>query len=450
MDESVVTRVKPNSLDAEQSVIGAILSNSNVIDEAVEIITKDDFYYQQYGIVFDAMVELKNEGTPIDLVTVVEKLKTKNAPLEVTDGAHLHYLSDAAPLSGNIKYYAEIVKNKSMLRQIIDKNREVEELCFQGSDTVENILDITEKNFLSLLQQRGVSDATPISEVVTSAMKKIMEAYKNKGGLTGIPTGFVDLDQMTAGMQKSDLILVAARPSMGKTAFALNIASHVVLRENLPAVIFSLEMSKESLVNRIFSIEAGIDAQKIRTGELDDYDWPRLVETSDEISKSNLIIDETPAITISEIRSRCRKYKQQEDIQLVVIDYLQLITTSGKSESRQQEISNISRSLKSLARELDIPVIALSQLNRGAEMREDKRPMLSDLRDSGAIEQDADVVMLLYRDEYYNKDTRDKGISEVIVAKQRNGPTGTVQLAWLAKYTRFANRDNARRIITQD
>ncbi len=448
MADSVVTRVKPNSLEAEQSVIGALIMDSSFLDETAEIIQREDFYYQHYGIVFEAIIELTNEGITPDLVTITDRLVRKNAPLEIRDGEHLKYLAESVPIVGNVLSYAQIVKNKSLLRQIIDKNREIEELCFSEGESVENILDTTEQNFLALLQRRGASDATPIGQIVNNAMEKIYEAYENKADITGIPTGFIDLDSMTAGMQRSDLILVAARPSMGKTAFALNIASYVVLKRDLPVVIFSLEMSQESLVNRLFSIDSGIDAKNIRTGDLEDYEWPRLEESAKTIGRSKLIIDEAPSITISEIRSKCRKYKQQQDIQLVVIDYLQLISSNGNQESRQQEISNISRSLKALARELDIPVIALSQLNRGVEQREDKRPMLSDLRDSGAIEQDADVVMLLYRDDYYNKDeSKEKGISEIIVAKQRNGPTGTIRLKWLAKYTRFVNLERARNQI---
>lgn len=446
---NTVTRVKPNSLEAEQSVIGAMITDGSVIDDAAEILVREDFYYQQYGLVFETIIGLKNQGSPVDLVTITNSLRQKAAPPEISDGEHLRDLAEYVPLAGNIRTYCEIVKNKSMLRQIINMNNDIDEMCYGQTESVEDILDKTEQNFLALLQKRGVSDATPINEIVDNAIEQIRNAYANKGAITGIPTGFIDLDKLTAGLQRSELILVAARPSMGKTAFALNIASHVVLKEKKAVAVFSLEMPDTSLVHRILSIEAGIDAQKMRTGELDDYDWPRLMDTGDELSVSDLIIDQDSQ-TLSEIRSKCRKYKQQKDIQLVIIDYLQLIVAGGHNESRQQEISNISRSLKALARELDVPVIALSQLNRGVESRDDKRPMLSDLRDSGAIEQDADVVMMLYRDEYYNKDTKDKGISEVIIAKQRNGPTGIVQLAWLAAYTKFANRNNPKNYVDMD
>lgn len=450
MDQSIVTRVKPNSLEAEQSVIGALIMDSSGVDDAAGIITRDDFYYNDYGVLFEAICTLKEKGRPVDITTIVDQLDSMSAPPTVKDGGFIRDLADSVPLAGNVETYARIVKERSLLRQIIDNSREIEERCYEGSESVEDILEATERNYLSLLAAKGIGDNVPINEIVNKALERIREAYYNKGGLTGLSTGFDDLDRMTAGLQKSDLILVAARPSMGKTAFALNIANHVVLRDNLPVAIFSLEMSPESLTNRLFSIDAAIESEKLRSGELEDMDWPKLMETSDAIAKSNLIIDEGIDMTLSELRSRCRKYKQQKDIQLVIIDYLQLIVPGGRVESQQQATAAISRALKGIARELDIPVIAISQLNRGPESREDKRPNLSDLRDSGAIEQDADVVMLLYRDDYYNKDSPDQGISEVIIAKQRNGPTGTIQLAWLGRYTKFANREKPRHNMNYD
>lgn len=436
-------KTKPNSQIAEINVIGSMIMNNRIIDDITDILDKEDFYYPNNGMLYEAIQLIKKDGNPVDIPVLQDKLGQISAPPEIKDAAFLLEIANSAE-PRNAVAHAEIIKNKSMLRQIIDKSMEIMELCYSESESVDDILELTDQKFMALLQKRGVSDHVPIEQIVEDAMETIRNSYANRGAITGLSTGFIDLDKMTAGMQKSDMILVAARPSMGKTAFALNVANHVALRENKAVAIFSLEMSAKSLMNRLFSIEAGVDAQKIRTGMLDEYDWPRLIDGSDEIAQSKLIIDETPSITISELRSKCRKYKQQSDIQLIVIDYLQLITTSGRGESRQQEISNISRSLKSLARELDVPVIAISQLNRGAEQRDDKRPMLSDLRDSGAIEQDADVVLLLYRDEYYNKESTKKGVSEVIIAKQRNGPTGTVELSWLAAYTRFANRDKAR------
>ncbi len=327
-----------------------------------------------------------------------------------------------------------------MLRRLIKLNEEIANTCYVGKDSLENILEDTEKRVFNLVQRRNTDSFVPIRQVVMNAMDQIEKASKNKGSVTGIATGFIDLDYRTAGMQPSDLVLIAARPSMGKTAFVLNIAQHVAFKLEQTVAIFSLEMSKEQLVNRLFSLESKVDAQKLRTGNLSDNDWEKLIETAGVIGKSNLIIDDTPGITIGEMRSKCRKYKLEYDLKMIIIDYLQLMSGSGgRNDSRQQEISDISRSLKALARELGVPVLALSQLSRAVEQRPDHRPMLSDLRESGAIEQDADVVMFIYRDDYYNKDTEKKGIAEIIVAKQRNGPIGTIELVWLPEYTKFAN-----------
>jgi replicative DNA helicase len=325
---------------------------------------------------------------------------------------------------------------------VIKTNQDIENACYEGTVPVDEILDRTEADFLKLLQNRGVSDFVPVDVVVTNALKKIEDASRKHGTVTGISTGFIDLDTQTAGLQPSDLILLAARPSMGKTAFALNLAHHIAVHENQCVAIFSLEMSKEQLINRMFALQGHLDAQKLRSGQLEDAEWRELVDAAGVLSRSNLIIDDTPAISVSEMRSKCRKYKQEYGLSLIMIDYLQLMESSGSANvSQQQKIADISRSLKALARELNVPVIALSQLNRGVEQRDDKRPMMSDLRDSGAIEQDADVVMFIYRDDYYNHDSEKKGIAEVIIAKQRNGPIGTVDLAWMPEYTRFANLD---------
>ena len=346
----------------------------------------------------------------------------------------------AVPTSANVKYYAQIVKEKAVLRKLIKVTENIENECYLGKESLEVILEDTEKKVFELLQNRGGGDYVPIKQVVINTLEKIELASKTKGNVTGIATGFVDLDYKMAGLQPSDLILVAARPSMGKTAFVLNIAQYVAFHSNLTAAIFSLEMSKEQLVNRMFSLESRVDAQVLRSGNLADSDWEKLIEAAGVIGASNLIIDDTPGISISELRSKCRKYKLEHDLKLVIIDYLQLMSGSGRStDSRQQEISDISRSLKALARELNVPVIALSQLSRAVEQRPDHRPMLSDLRESGAIEQDADVVMFIYRDDYYNKDLETKNIAEIILAKQRNGPIGTVNLVWLPQYTKFAN-----------
>ena len=445
MEEALIKRTMPNSLEAEQSVIGSMIVDKDAILTASEILHKDDFYHQQYGVLFEAIVELYNDRQPVDLVTLQNKLKEKDVPAEV---ASLEYIGDlvaAVPLTVNVEAYANIVKDKALLRQIIRVNQELENECYAGKEDVGSILEKTEKVVFDLVQNRGVSDYVPIKEVVMNAINKIEQASRQKGSVTGIPTGFLDLDYQTAGLQPSDLVLIAARPSMGKTAFVLNIAQYIAFHENLCAAIFSLEMSKEQLVNRLFSLESRVDAQKLRTGNLQESEWEKLIEGAGIIGNSKLIIDDTPGISISELRSKCRKYKLEHDLKIVIIDYLQLMTGSGRSESRQQEISEISRSLKALARELNVPVVALSQLSRAVEQRPDHRPMLSDLRESGAIEQAADVVMFIYRDDYYHKDTELKNISEIIVAKQRNGPIGTIQLAWLPEYTKFGNLDHSQR-----
>lgn len=441
MDEAVLKRVLPHSIEAEQSVIGSMLMDKEAITIACEQISGEDFYGKQYGILFDAMVELNDEGKPVDLVTLQERLKEKGVPPEIYSLEYIRDVMAAVPTSANIKHYANIVAEKAVLRKLIRVNEEIANSCYAQNDSLEAILESSEKSIFDIIQKRNNSDFVPIRQVVMNAMNMIEEASKNKGAVTGIATGFLDLDYKTAGMQPSDLILVAARPSMGKTAFVLNIAQHVAFHDGKAVAVFSLEMSKEQLVNRLLSLESKVNSQSIRTGNMKDDEWERLIESADVIGRSHLIIDDTPGITIGELRSKCRKFKLEYDIQMIIIDYLQLMSgsKSGKNDSRQQEISEISRSLKALARELHVPVIALSQLSRAVEQRPDHRPMLSDLRESGAIEQDADVVMFIYRDDYYNKDTELKNVAEIIVAKQRNGAIGTINLAWLPDYTQFAN-----------
>lgn len=439
-EEALLKRVLPHSTEAEQSVIGSMIMDREAITIASEIIAGEDFYGKQYGVLFDTMVELNDEGKPVDLVTLQDRLREKDVPPEVSSLEFVKDLINSVPTSANIKYYATIVAEKSTLRKLIRLNEEIANTCYTGKENLEVILEDTEKRVFELVQKRNTGDYVPIRQVVMNAMDKIEKASKNKGNVTGVATGFIDLDYRTAGMQPSDLILVAARPSMGKTAFVLNIAQHVAFKLNQTVAIFSLEMSKEQLVNRLFSLESRVDSQHLRTGNLSDAEWEKLIESAGVIGRSNLIIDDTPGISISELRSKCRKYKLDHDLKMIIIDYLQLMSGSGRgSDSRQQEISDISRSLKALARELNVPVIALSQLSRAVEQRPDHRPMLSDLRESGAIEQDADVVMFIYRDDYYNKDTDRKGIAEIIIAKQRNGPIGTIELVWLPDYTKFAN-----------
>ena len=398
MEEALIKRILPHSIEAEQSVIGSMLMGREAIMAASEILTSDDFYQHQYGVIFDAMVELFNEGKPVDLVTLQNRLREKDVPPEISSMEFVRDLLNAVPTSANVRHYANIVSEKAVLRRLIKLTEEIE---------------------------------------------NIERASKTKGNVTGIPTGFTDLDYKTSGLQNSDFILIAARPSMGKTAFVLNIAQYMAFKKDKAVAIFSLEMSREQLMNRLLSMESKVDSQHLRTGNLKDDEWSKLIESAGMIGESRLMIDDTPGISIGEMRSKCRKYKLEHGLDIIIIDYLQLMSGSGKSssESRQQEISDISRSLKALARELNVPVVALSQLSRAVEQRTDHRPMLSDLRESGAIEQDADVVMFIYRDDYYNKDSENKGIAEIIIAKQRNGPIGTVNLVWLPDYTKFANAE---------
>ena len=439
MEETLIKRVLPNSPEAEQSVIGSMIMDSEAIMTASEILTSEDFYQRQYGILFDAMVELYNEGKAVDLVTLQDRLKEKDVPPEVASLEFVKDILDSVYTSAHIRQYASIVHEKAMLRRLIRTTEGIANACYAGKESMEDIFVDTEKQIFDIIQQNTSGEYVPIKDVVLNALDKIEMASRTKGNVTGIPTGFIDLDYKTAGFQPSDLILVAARPSMGKTALVLNIAQHMAFREDVTVAVFSLEMSKEQPVNRLLSLESRVDSQSIRTGNLTDEDWSKLIEGAGVIGKSHLIIDDTPGISVTELRSKCRKFKMEHNLGIIIIDYLQLMTGSKRSESRQQEISDISRSLKAVARELNVPVVALSQLSRAVEQRPDHRPMLSDLRESGAIEQDADVVMFIYRDDYYNKDTAKPNVAEIIIAKQRNGAIGTIELAWLPQYTKFAN-----------
>lgn len=442
MDEAIIKKIMPHSIDSEKAVIGSMIMDADAIVAASEMLTGDDFYQRQFGILFETMVELYNEGKPVDVLTLQERLKMKDVPEEFASIEYISELVDSVPILTNIRQYAQTVADDAMLRRLIRVNEEIAHACYQHKESVEEIMNTTEKRIFDVIQKKRTDEYVPIQDVVLSVIDKIEAAARHKGTVTGLATGFYDLDYKTSGLQPSDLILIAARPSMGKTAFVLNLAQYMCVRNHVPTAIFSLEMSKDQLVNRILSMESKVDSQSMRTGTLQPADWEKLIESAGVISTAPLIIDDTPGISITELRSKCRKYKLENDLGLVIIDYLQLMTGgSKKQESRQQEISEISRSLKALAREINAPVIALSQLSRACETRPDHRPMLSDLRESGAIEQDADVVMFLYRDDYYNKDTDKKNISEVIIAKQRNGPIGTVELVWLPNYTKFANKE---------
>ncbi len=439
MDEALIKKVMPHSEEAEQSVIGSMIMDGEAIVTAMEILVPGDFYGRQYGILFEAVTELFADAKPVDLVTLRDKLKEKDVPQELYSIEFLADLVRVVPTSANVRYYAQIVKDKSVLRNLIKVTEGISNECYLDKEKLDDILAGAEKNVFDIVQRRGSSDFVNIRDIVIQSLDNIEAASRNKGAVTGIATGFYDLDYKTAGLQPSDLVLLAARPSMGKTAFVLNIAEHIAVKNKITTAIFSLEMSKTQLVNRILSMNSRVDAQVLRTGNLEGSDWANLMESARIIGESGLIIDDTPGISITELRSKCRKFKLEQNLGLVIIDYLQLMSASGRSESRQQEISEISRSLKALAREINCPVVALSQLSRAVEKRDDKRPMLSDLRESGAIEQDADVVMFIYRDEYYNKESPEAGITEIIIAKQRNGPTGTVKLGWQAEYTKFVN-----------
>ena len=429
-EEALLKRVLPHSIEAEQSVIGSMIMDREAITVASELICGDDFYGKQYGVVFDTMVELNDEGKPVDLITLQDRLREKDVPPEVSSLEFIRDLITAVPTSANIKYYAGIVAEKATLRKLIRLNEEIANTCYAGKENLEVILEDTEKRVFELVQKRNTGEFVPIRQVVMNAMDKIEKASKSDGNVTGIATGFIDLDFRTAGMQPSDLILVAARPSMGKTAFVLNIAQHVAFKLNQTVAIFSLEMSKEQLVNRMLCAEAGIDSQRLRVGEMHDEDWTHLWDACDTMSRAKIYIDDTAGITAMDMRSRARRLKAEHGLDLIVVDYLQLMQGSGKrnySGDRQQEVSEISRSLKALARELDVPVLALSQLSRSVESRQVKRPMLSDLRESGSLEQDADIVAFLYREDYYNPETENKH-TELIIAKHRNGPVDTVNL----------------------
>ncbi|MGN0383623.1 MAG: replicative DNA helicase [Eubacterium sp.] len=439
MEDTVVKKVLPHSTEAEKAVIGSMIMDKDAIEVALELISSEDFYGKQYSVLFKAMTELYDEGKAVDLITIKNKLAEDSVPDEVISMDFVREILASVPTSANVKQYAKIVYDKSMLRRAIKINDEISMECYNGGEKMENIMDDMEKKVFNLLQKRGAGEYTPIRQIVLNALDKVEAASKNAGSITGVATGFRDLDYMLSGLQPSDFILVAARPSMGKTALILNMAENIAIKKGIPVAMFSLEMSKEQLVNRLLAQHSMVDSQKIRTGKLIDEEWDKLIKSADAVGNSGIIIDDTPSISMSELRSKARKYKLEKDIQVILIDYIQLMRGNAKIDSRQQEVSEISRSLKALARELNIPIVVLSQLNRAVESRPDKRPMLSDLRESGAIEQDADVVMFIYRDDYYNKESEEKGVSEIIIAKQRNGPVGTAKLAWMPEITKFGN-----------
>ena len=440
-DEELIKRILPHDQAAESSVIGSMMMDPEAISVAQKYLSPDDFYQKSFALLFSAIVSLDNEGQPVDSVTIQNRLREMDAPENIATDSYLAQLVTAVPTSTNIEYYAKIVADKSRLRTMIRTMESLTNSCYLNRESVQALMAETEEKMFRVLQTKESQDYVPIQDVVMEEISKISAAARQNSSVTGLSTGFADLDFKTSGFQPSDLILIAARPSMGKTAFALNIGDYMAIRQHKNVAIFSLEMSKGQLVRRLFAQEANIDAQKLRNGNLASTEWDSLIAGADMIGKSGLIIDDTPGITVPEMRSKCRRYKLEQGLDIIIIDYLQLMSGSSKrsSDSRQQEISEISRSLKGLARELNVPVVALSQLSRAVEQRPDHRPVLSDLRESGAIEQDADVVMFLYREDYYKPDTERKGIADCIIAKQRNGPLGDVELAWLPEYTKFAS-----------
>ncbi len=436
MDELNIREI-PKNLEAEQSLIGSLIIENKLIPEIEGIVVPEDFYHKDMMLVYEAILDLNNDNRAVDIVTLKSKL-SDNGNLDVVGGVPiLSKLAISVPTSVNAKHYADIIKEKSTLRKIIKINEEVMNEAYKGEIKASSILAEAENKIFNVAIKGDSNDFYSVKDLINPFINKLEKLSASKSSITGIPSGFKDLDRDMSGLQNSDLILIAARPSMGKTALALNIAQHVAIKEEKVVAMFSLEMSKDQLLSRMIASESTINSQKLRAGKLDDSDWEKLAMGAVVMADSSIYIDDTASISLGEMRSKCRKLKVEKGLDLIVIDYLQLMSGSGRTNSREQEISEISRGLKALAREMDAPVIALSQLSRAPELRADKRPILSDLRESGAIEQDADVVMFLYRDEYYNKDTEFKNVAELILAKQRNGPTGTVKLVWSGQYTKF-------------
>ena len=437
----MIERVPPQNIEAEQAVIGGMLIEKEAISKVAEFLKADDFYREAHRLIFEAMLELFNKNEAVDLVTVTEVLR-KNDKLEAVGGiAYITSLANSVPTAANINYHGKIVEEKALLRGLINSATHIASMGYEDTEAVTDIIDKAEKMILEVSERKMSGDFVPIKSIIFDAFGKIEQLYASKGGITGLATGFKDLDKITSGLQPSDLILVAARPSMGKTAFTLNIASHVAIREKKAVAFFSLEMSKEQLVQRMLCSEATIDSQRLRIGELEERDWTKLISAADRLSSAPIYIDDTPGITVMEMRSKARRLKIEHDLQLIIIDYLQLMQGSSNKggDNHQQEISEISRSLKALARELNLPVIALSQLSRSVESRQIKKPMLSDLRESGSLEQDADIVSFLYREDYYNPETENKNITDIIIAKHRNGPVDTVQLFFHKQFTKFCD-----------
>ncbi|MCD1261824.1 replicative DNA helicase [Paenibacillus athensensis] len=445
--ELFLDRVPPQNIEAEQAVLGAILLNGEALITAMERVTSDDFYRGSHQRIFEAMVELAEEDEPVDLITLTSRLANKQQLEDVGGVTYLSELANAVPTAANVDYYAAIVEEKSMLRRLIRTATQIVSNGYASADDIGLLLSDAEQRIMEISQRRSSTGFVSIRDVLMDVFERVEFLYSHKGGSTGIPSGFVDLDKMTSGFQRSDLIIVAARPSVGKTAFALNIAQNVGVRAKETVAIFSLEMGAAQLVQRMVCAEANVDANRMRTGFLEGDDWEKLTMAIGALSEAQIYIDDSPSITVADIRAKCRRLQQERGLGMILIDYLQLIHGRGKGDNRQQEVSEISRTLKQIARELNVPVIALSQLSRGVEQRQDKRPMMSDLRESGSIEQDADIVAFLYRDDYYDKESEKKNIIEIIIAKQRNGPVGTVELAFLKQFNKFVNMDRSHQEV---
>lgn len=439
VEKEIVSKIPPNDIIAEQAVLGSMLADTDAVVKAIEILKPEDFYREDHKEIYSAMLELYGLGEPIDFLTLRNILQQRGTLEKVGSEMFLSTLIDSVPTTSNIESYVKIVEEKATLRSLIKAANDILAMGYASTEEVNSIIEKTEKRIFDVLQNRNSRGYASIKDILIDTFDNIEQLYKKKSKVSGIESGFTDLDLKTSGLNPSELIMVAARPAMGKSAFVLNIAHHVAMNGKVPVMIFSLEMSKEQMVNRILCSEAEVDSMKVRTGDLDSEDWIKLGKASGNLAEAPIYIDDTPGLSSAELRAKCRKAKLEKDIGLIIIDYLQLMESKGRSESRQNEISEISRSLKILAKELNVPVIALSQLSRAPESRPDHRPILSDLRESGSIEQDADIVMFLYRDDYYNPDTEKKNVAEVIIAKNRSGSTGTVELAWLGKYTKFAN-----------
>lgn len=439
--ETTVNRTLPQSIEAEQSVIGSMIIDRSAIAQAAEGLDEEDFYRDSHKVLFKSIIDMFKRDMAVDLVTVLEHLKATDTLERAGGVTYVTEITSSVPTTANLASYIQIVQEKSTLRKLIKASTSIIEESYNKQGEVENVLDAAEKRIFDIAEKRTTSDFEPLNQVLERGFIEIERLFNNKGEITGVGSGFLDLDAKTSGFQKGDMVLIAARPSMGKTTFALNIAEHVALREGKSVVVFSLEMSKEQLAYKLLCSEANVDMLKLRTGALDDKDWENIARATGPLSKARIYIDDTAGVSVMEMRSKCRRLKMEYGIDLILIDYLQLMSGSSP-ENRQQEVSEISRSIKALAKEMECPVIALSQLSRAPEQRADHRPMLSDLRESGSIEQDADLVMFLYRDEYYNKETEEKNVGECIIAKQRNGPVGTVKLAWLGQFSKFGNLDS--------